>query len=50
MPEIKAGEDKTFVGVDINESNVMLTAVKDEGEILDTLSFGLRKNPFLIRD
>lgn len=36
VPEVSTGHS-TFIGVDINESNLMLTATNPSGEILDTL-------------
>lgn len=43
VPRIKAENNPTFIGVDINESNVMLTAAKEDGEILDTLYLDYNK-------
>ncbi|MFB1064858.1 RNA-guided endonuclease InsQ/TnpB family protein [Natrinema sp. H-ect4] len=43
VPEIQVEQDNTFIGVDINESNVMLTAAKEDGEILDTLYLDYNK-------
>lgn len=37
VPEIAEGETHTYIGVDINESNVMLSAVTPDGDVLDTL-------------
>jgi IS605 OrfB family transposase len=37
VPQIDADQEHTYIGVDINESNVMLSATKPDGEVLDTL-------------
>lgn len=43
VPEIRSEADNTYIGVDLNESNVMLTAAKGDGEILDTLYLDYNK-------
>ena len=43
VPEIQVEEDNTFIGVDINGSNVMLTATREDGEVLDTLYLDYNK-------
>jgi IS605 OrfB family transposase len=37
VPQIDEDHEHTYIGVDINESNVMLSATKPDGEVLDTL-------------
>lgn len=37
VPQVDSEQGYTYIGVDINESNVMLSATTSDGEVLDTL-------------